>query len=148
VTWLRICGENGCKLVRDQGIDAALLTEAEQYGAKARAFVHVPVYEVTVVLPRSMHATLQTEGLTAPREPTYWLRQLRIQFLIATSQRTVSELFLRATAGIRPFTPTSTHSSNQRKWFTAAGAAAAASLAAVVLLIRRTARGRPSQTAP
>src|ERR1700693_5200999 len=85
-TWLRVCGETGCKLVSDQGIDAALLTEAEQYGAKARASMQVPVYEVTVVLPRSMHAILHTEGLRAPREPTYWLRQRRIQFLIATSQ--------------------------------------------------------------
>src|SRR6266851_5708591 len=83
--WLRICGANGCKLIKAQGIDGGLLTEAEQYGEKVRASVRVPMYEVTVVLPSSLRAILHTEGLRAPREPTYWLRQRRIQFLIAES---------------------------------------------------------------
>jgi len=148
VTWLRICGENRCKLIKDQGIDAALGTEAEEYGAKVRASVQVPMYEVSYVLPSSMRAILRAEGLRAPTEPTYWLRQRRIQFLIAESQRSVSETFIRATAGVRPFVPASSHSSNRWKWFTAAGAAVAAALAMVVLLIRQAARPRPTQAAP
>jgi hypothetical protein len=146
VWWLRICGENGCKLIKDQGIGAALGTEAEEYGAKAgaRASVHVPVYEVSYVLPTSMRANLRTAGLPEPREPTYWLRKRHIQFLIANSQRSVSETFMRATAGIRPFVPAGSHSSNRWKWFALAGAAVLAILAIAPLAARRTRSQRPA----
>ena len=144
ILWIRICGENGCKLIKDQGLDAALGTEAEEYGAKVRVSVHVPMYEVSYVLPSSMRAILRTEGLPEHREPTYWLRERHIQFMIADSQRSVSETFIRATAGIRPFTSTSTHSSNHWKSFTAVGTAAAAGLGMLVQLIRRSAMARRS----
>jgi len=138
VWWLRICGENGCKLIKDQGIGAALGTEAEEYGTKARASGYVPVYEVSYVLPSSMRANLRTAGLPEPREPTYWLRQRHIQFLIANSQRSVSETFMRATAGIRPFVPAGSPSSNRWKWFALAGAAVLAILAIAALAAHRT----------
>jgi hypothetical protein len=140
IMWLRICGENGCKLIKDQGVGAALATEAEAYGAKVRASVqHLPMYEVTYVLPSSTRRILRTEGLTVPRQPTYWLPQRSIRFVIATSQRSVSGLFLRATAGIRPFTPTSNQSSHWQ-WFTALSSAGAGVLAGTLVLFRRRTR--------
>ena len=140
IIWLRICGENGCKLIKDQEVGAALGTEAEEYGAKVRASVQpLPMYEVTYVLPSSTRRILRTEGLREPRQPTYWLPQRSIRFVIATSQRSVSGLFLRATAGIRLFTPTG-HQSRHWQWFTALSSAGAAVLAGTLVVFRRRTR--------
>ena len=125
--WVRICGDNGCKLVKDRLVVAALSSEAEEVGTKVRAALGVPVYSVRYVAPDSGHAT----------GPTYWPAAQDIEFAIDASQRSVSNLFVRATTGVRPFAPTS-HQSTHWKWFTAGGGAAI--LASTFLLFRRNTR--------
>ena len=130
--WVRICGENGCKLVKDRLVAAALSSEAEELGTKVRTSLGVPVYRVRYAAPGSGH----------PTGPTYWLAGRSIKFTIESSQRSVSNLFVRATTGVRPFAPTN-HQSKDWKWFTAAGGAGVAALTSTLLLFHRGTRGWP-----
>ena len=130
--WVRICGENACKLVKDRLLAAALSTEAEELGTKVRTSLGVPAYSVRYAAPGSGH----------PTGPPYWLAARSIEFTIDSSQRSVRSLFVRATTGIRPF-PYSSHQANHWKWFTAEGGTGAAVLASTLLLFRRSRRGRP-----
>jgi hypothetical protein len=127
--WVRICGENGCKLVKDRLMAAALSSEAEDVGTKVRRSPSVPVYSVRYVAPDSGN----------PTGPTYWLAARNIEFTIDSSQRSVRNLFVRAAAGVRPFAPTN-HQSNHWKWFSAASGTGAAVLASTLVLIRRSRR--------
>jgi hypothetical protein len=127
--WVRICGDNGCKLIKDRLEAAALSSEAEELGTKVRTSLGVPVYSVRYVAPDSGH----------PTGPTYWLAARDIEFTIDSSQRSVGNLFVRATAGVRPFAPTS-HQSNHWTWVTAGGGTGAAVLASALLLFRRSRR--------
>jgi len=106
-------------------VAAALSGEAEEVGTKVRTTLGVPVYSVRYVAPDSGHAT----------GPTYWLAARDIEFAIDASQRSVSNLFVRAATGVRPFAPTS-HQSNHWKWFTAGGGTGVAALASTLLLFR------------
>jgi len=85
---------------------AALSSEAEESGTKVRGSLTVPVYIVRYVAPDSGGH---------PTGPTYWLAARSIEFTIDSSQRSVGNLFVRATTGVRPFAPTS-HQSNHWKW--------------------------------
>jgi hypothetical protein len=127
--WVRICGDNGCKLVKDRLVAAALSSEAEEVGTMVRTSLGVTVYSVRYAAPDSGR----------PTGPTYWLAERDIEFAIDSSQRSVSNLFVRATAGVRPFAPTS-HHANHWKWFTVGGGTGAAVLASTVLLFRRSSR--------
>jgi hypothetical protein len=132
--WVRICDENGCKLVKDRIVAAALSTEAEEFGTRVRASPGVPVYSVSYAAPDSGH----------PTGPTHWLAARSIEFTIRSSQASVSDLLVRATTGIRPFAPTS-HESNHWQWFTAGGGAGAAILASTLLPFRRSTRANRSR---
>jgi hypothetical protein len=85
-------------------VAAALSSEAEEVGTKVRTFLGVPAYSVRYAAPDSGH----------PTGPTYWLAARDIEFAIDSSQRSVSNLFVRATAGVRPFAPTSHHSNGSQ----------------------------------
>jgi hypothetical protein len=110
-------------------VAAAFSGEAEEVGTKVRTALGVPVYSVRYVAPDSSHST----------GPTFWLAARDIEFAIDSSQRSVSNLFVRATMGVRPFAPTS-HQSNRWKWLTAWGGTGAAVLACTLVLFRRSRR--------
>jgi hypothetical protein len=112
-------------------VAAALSSEAERSGTKLRP-LGVPVYSVTYAAPDSGR----------PTGPTYWLAAPSIEFTIDSSQRSVRNLFLRATAGVRPFAPTG-HQHNHWKWLTAGGGAAAVLLASTLVLFRQIRRASP-----
>lgn len=127
--WVRICGEDGCKLVKVRLVAAALSGEAEEFGTKGRTSLGMPVYSVRYALPDSGNAT----------GPTYWLAARSIEFTIDSSQQSVRNLFVRATKGIRPF-PAGSHQSNHWEWFAAGGGIGSAVLASTFLLLRQSRR--------
>jgi hypothetical protein len=91
--WAQICGRNGCKIIKDRFVAAALTSEAEEHGSRRRALDAGSAYRVRYAVPRSARPT----GLS------YWLTTKRIAFLIRQSQPSVAALFTRARAGVRPF---------------------------------------------
>jgi hypothetical protein len=128
--WLRICGESGCKVVKDQLVGAALSTEAETRGSTVRFPSRGAVYSVRYVIAPSGEVTGRT----------YWLTTETIDFLIASSQPSVGKLFVRATADVRPFPGASSsaaESSTSWVWVVGAGGAIAAVVAVVLLRWRR-----------
>jgi hypothetical protein len=126
--WVRICGENGCKLIKDRLAAAALSSEAEEFGTKVRS-PDAPVYSVRYVMPDSGH----------PTGPNYWLAARSVEFTIDSSQQSVRHLFVQATRGVRPF-PSGRHQSNHWKWFAAGAGIGAAVLASTFILFRQSRR--------
>jgi hypothetical protein len=111
--WAQICGSRGCKLVKDRLVAAALTSEAQERGSRARSSAEGPAYTVRYALPNS--------GKTVA--PAYWLATDEIEFLISHSQASVSELFIRAKAGVQPFPSAKAHRSGSLERSVAAGAA-------------------------
>jgi hypothetical protein len=91
--WAQICGRNGCKIVKDRLVTAALTSEAEEQGRKVRSSQSGPAYTVRYVARDS----------SEPFGPTHWLPTDAINFAIRSSQASVGRLFVRAKAGIQPF---------------------------------------------
>jgi hypothetical protein len=108
---------------------AALSSEAEEFGTRARTSLDVPAYSVGYAAPDSGHS----------KGPTYWLAARSIESIIASSQPSIGKLFLRATTRVRPFAPAG-HQSNHWKWFTAGCGVGAAVLTSTLLLFRRSTR--------
>lgn len=128
--WLQICGESGCKVVKDQLVGAALSSEAETRGSTVRFPSRGPVYSVRYVIASSGEVTGRT----------YWLTTETIDFVVDSSQPSVGKLLARATAGVRPFPGASSsaaESSTSWAWLVGAGGALAALFAAVLLRWRR-----------
>jgi hypothetical protein len=44
--WTQICGQSGCRIVKDRFVAAALTSEAEEHGSKVRGSPGVPAYTV------------------------------------------------------------------------------------------------------
>jgi hypothetical protein len=130
--WARICGESGCKVIKDRLVGAALTGEAEQHGSKVRTSPGVPAYTVTYTVPKS----------GKPTGPKYWLTTDRIEFTIHSSQRSVSDLFIRATAGVRPFAAARGHRATPWGRFVALGGAGAGIVLVALLRSRRRAATR------
>lgn len=125
--WVRICGESGCKVVKDRLVGAALSSEAETRGSTVRFPSRGPAYSVRYVIASSGE----------PTGRTYWLTSETIDFLIDSSQPSVGELFVRATAGVRPFPGASSPSSTPWVWLIGAGGTIAGLVAVVLLRWRR-----------
>jgi hypothetical protein len=125
--WAQICGRSGCKLVKDRFVAAALTSEAEEHGSKARSSPGAPAYTVRYAVPNSGE----------PTGPKYWLKTDEIEFMIRHSQASVSDLFIRAKAGVRPFPAANAHRAGSWGLFVALGAAVSVLVAVALLLFRR-----------
>ena len=123
---MRICGESGCKVVKDELVVAALGSEAETRGSTVRFPSRGAVYSVRWV----------TASSGEPTGRTYWLTRQTVKFLIDSSQRSVGDLFIRATAGVRQF-PGEPSSSTSWVWFVGAGGAIAMVIVVAFLRWRR-----------
>jgi hypothetical protein len=123
---VQICGESGCKVVKDQFVAAALGTEAENRGSTVQFPSRGSAYSVRYVDASSREVTGRT----------YWLTTKTIDFLIDSSQPSVGKLFLRATAGVRPF-PGEPSSSTSWVWFVGAGGVIAMVIVFALLRWRR-----------
>lgn len=129
--WAQICGRSGCKIVKDRFVAAALTSEAEELGSKVRSSRGVPAYTVRYAVPSSGE----------PTGPRYWLGTDAIELLIHHSQPSVSDLFIRAKAGVKPFPAVNAHRS--RSWGRVVALGAVISLIVVVAgLYRSQARQR------
>jgi hypothetical protein len=123
--WAQICGGSGCKIVKDRFVAAALTSEAEELGSKVRSSRGVPAYTIRFAVPSSGE----------PTGPRYWLGTDTIELLIHHSQPSVSDLFIRAKAGVKPF-PAVTHRS--RSWGRVVALGAVISLIVVVAGLYRS----------
>jgi hypothetical protein len=125
--WAQICGRSGCKIVKDRFVAAALTSEAEEHGSKVRSSLGVPAYTVRYAVPNSGELT----------GPTYWLKADEIEFMIRHSQASVSDLFIRAKAGVRPFPAAKAHPAGSWGRPVALGAAVSVIVIVALLLFRR-----------
>jgi hypothetical protein len=125
--WTQICGQSGCKIVKDRFVAAALTSEAEEHGSRVRRASGVPAYTVRYAVPNS----------GKPTGPTYWLTTDAIEFMIRNSQASVSDLFVRARAGVRPFPAANVHRAGSWERFVALGGAVSVIVVAALLLYRR-----------
>jgi hypothetical protein len=123
--WAQICGRNGCKILKDRLVTAALTGEAEEQGSKVRSS-RTPAYTVRYVARTGK-----------PFGPTYWLTTDAIDYTIRSSQPSVSRLFARAIAGVQPLSTTNGHHRSPWRRFIVLGSAVAVSVLVGAVLYRR-----------
>jgi hypothetical protein len=124
--WAQICGQSGCKIVKDRFVAAALTSEAEEDGSKVRRSP-APAYTIRYAVPKS----------GTPTGPTYWLTTDAIEFTIRFSQASVSDLFIRAKASVRPFPAANVQRASSWGRFVALGGAVAVIFVVALLAYRR-----------
>jgi hypothetical protein len=116
--WAQICGQSGCKVIKDRFVAAAFTTEAEERGSSVRRSADA-AYKVRYVIPQSG----QTTG------PTHWISAKTIDFIVRSSQPSVSDLLIRARSGVEPF-PAASNGADRRAW---AGVLVASALGVILV---------------